>query len=35
MERYGEWLGGAGENISYGSKTGDAIIMQLYVDDGV
>lgn len=35
MNKYGNWGGSAGENISYGKKTGEAIIMQLFVDDGV
>ena len=35
MNRYGSWAGGAAENISYGCKTGEQIIMQLFIDDGV
>lgn len=35
IERYGEWGGHVGENISFGSKSGKAAILQLIVDDGV
>jgi hypothetical protein len=35
MERYGEWLERAGENISYGSDEPAEILFQLLVDDGV
>ena len=34
IKRYGI-TGGVGENCSYGSKTGQDIIMGLFVDDGV
>ncbi|CAK82989.1 unnamed protein product (macronuclear) [Paramecium tetraurelia] len=35
IERYGEWNGKIGENISYGQKTGEDVIIQLLIDDGV
>ena len=35
MERYGDWKTGCSENISYASKTGLDIVLQLIVDDGV
>jgi uncharacterized protein YkwD len=35
MNRYGKYLGSAGENISYGKNTGEEIIIQFLIDDGV
>ncbi|CAK63551.1 unnamed protein product (macronuclear) [Paramecium tetraurelia] len=35
IERYGEWNGKIGENISYGQKNGQDVIIQLLIDDGV
>jgi hypothetical protein len=35
MNRYGQWGGGAGENISYGEREAREIIIQLLIDDGV
>jgi hypothetical protein len=35
LNRYGQWNGGAGENISYGQNTGREVILQLLIDDGV
>lgn len=46
IERYGEWMGNIGENISFGQKTGkegfttllligSLVIIQLIIDDGV
>ncbi|MDR3303959.1 MAG: CAP domain-containing protein [Treponema sp.] len=35
MNRYGQWGGSAGENISYGEGSGRDIIIQLLIDDGV
>ncbi|CAD8085449.1 unnamed protein product [Paramecium sonneborni] len=35
IERYGEWNGKIGENISYGQKNGEDVIIQLLIDDGV
>ena len=35
MKKYGSYGGTAGENISYGKTDANAIILQLYIDDGV
>lgn len=35
IERYGQWQGGIGENISYGFKEPRLVVIQLIVDDGV
>ena len=35
MEMYGRYTRGASENISYGRKTGEDIVMALLIDDGV
>lgn len=35
MERYGQWLVTCGENIDYGNKDAQAIVVSLLVDDGV
>jgi len=35
MKRYGQFLVTAGENIGYGPKRGDFVVMGLIIDDGV
>ncbi len=35
MARFGQWVGRAGENISYGKHDARGIVIQLIVDDGV
>lgn len=35
MSKFGKWLGGCGENISYGMNSALAVLIQLIVDDGV
>ena len=35
LDRYGEWKGCSGENISLGVSTASSIVLQLLVDDGV
>lgn len=35
MERFGQWIGSAGENISYGKRDARSIVCQLIVDHGV
>jgi len=35
INRYGKWMRGCGENVSYGHDTGIGVICQLIIDDGV
>jgi len=35
INKYGKWGGRAGENLAYSSSSGDGMIVQLYIDDGV
>ncbi len=35
LERYGDWTGTVGENCEFGGETGEEIIINLMVDDGV
>ena len=35
MDRYGQWLKTAGENIDYGNNIGQRIVISLLIDDGV
>ena len=35
MSRYGQWIGPAGENISYGQHDARSVVIQLIVDHGV
>ena len=35
IDRYGRWSGSAAENISYGSDSPRAVVLQLLIDDGV
>ena len=35
LERYGDWMGTVGENCEFGGETGEEVIINLMVDDGV
>jgi len=35
MDKYGQWGGTVGENLSYGAMNGMNAVIQLYIDDGV
>jgi len=35
LERYGDWMGTVGENCEFGGETGEEVVINLMVDDGV
>ena len=35
IQRFGEWMGSAGEIIDYGGDTAEAVVIDLLIDDGV